>query len=419
MSSSALAAGLVAVVLVALAALIAVAETSLTRISRARADGFVADHRSGAEALVATLTNRANTLGPLLLLRVASQVGAVAIVITMVNGRYGLDTVVWVSFVMIVSVYVVAEAIPRIWALQHLDRAALLSARVWAVMLRMAPLRLLTRMLNGVANVVLPGPAGVPVVSEDELIAMTEAAVAGASIDAQEQDLIRSVFALGDTLVREVMVPRTDMATADVTSTVTEVLDVSDALGFSRIPVCNDGIDDIVGVCLIKDLVRAERQGQGTIPVRRLMREPRFVPETKHADDLLREMQAGGQHLAVVIDEYGGTAGMVTLEDLVEELVGEIVDETDRELPLMESLGGGNLLVHGRMPVDQLEALLGSSFADGEWDTVGGLIFAQLGRVPEVGQIVDLDAVRLEVTQMEGRRITLVRVDRKHGGDAR
>lgn len=412
MSSSVLTAGLLAVALLGIASLIAVAETALTRISRARADGFAVDNRSGAEALAAILTDRSKTLGPLLLLRAGAQVGLVIIVITMVADRYAVGTVVWVSFLLVGGVYVFAEAIPRIWALQHLDRAALASARVLAVLLRLAPLRLLTRLLNAVANLLLPGPAGAPVVSEDELMAMAEAAVAGASIDAEEQDLIRSVFALGDTLVREIMVPRTDMTTAEATATVTEVLDVSDAQGFSRIPVSNEGIDDIVGVCLVKDLVRAERNGQGSTPVRQLMREPRFVPETKHADDLLREMQQAGQHLAIVIDEYGGTAGLVTLEDLVEELVGEIVDETDQEAPLIESVGGGNLLVHGRMPVDQLEGLLGLSFAEGEWDTVGGLIFTHLGRVPDVGQVIDVDAVRLEVIRMEGRRITLVRVDR-------
>jgi CBS domain containing-hemolysin-like protein len=413
MTSSVTAAVLVAFLLVVLASLIAAAETALTRISRARADGFVADGQRGARSLALVLVERESTLAPLLLLRVGAQVGVIAIVITMATDRGGPGTVFLVAAVSVGGLYVFAEAIPRIWALQHLDQAALTSARVLGVLLRLAPLRVLTRLLNVIANVLLPGPAGTPVVSEDELMALAQAAVAGASIDAEEQDMIRSVFALGDTIVREVMVPRTDMSTAGVNTTVTELLDLSEELGFSRIPISNDGIDDIVGVCLVKDLIRAERLGNGSIPVRSLMREPRFVPETKHADDLLREMQAGGQHLAIVIDEYGGTAGLVTLEDLVEELVGEIVDETDREAPLVESLGGGNLLVHGRMPVDQLEGLLEMSFSDGEWDTVGGLIFSHLGQVPEVGQVVDFDGVRLQVKQMEGRRITSVRVDRR------
>ena len=142
------------------------------------------------------------------------------------------------------------------------------------------------------------------------------------------------------------------------------------------------------------------------------MRRARFVPETKHVDELLREMQAGGHHMAIVVDEYGGTAGLVTLEDIVEELVGEIVDEFDREEPLVEPLAGGEALVHGRMPVDQLNHLVEADLPDGDWDTVGGLIFNTLGHVPEVGEAVETGGVRLSVERMEGRRITRVRLTR-------
>ncbi len=241
---------------------------------------------------------------------------------------------------------------------------------------------------------------------------MTEAAAAGAGIEEGEKELITSVFALGDTIVREVMVPRTDMTAVSSDDTISAVLDLADEKGFSRLPVFGDGIDDIVGVCLVKDLVRVERAGGGDRTVVSLMRKARFVPETKHADHLLREMQAGDHHLAIVVDEYGGTAGLVTLEDVVEELVGEIVDETDREEPLVRPLAGGKLLVHGRMPVDQLESLLELEFVDGDWDTVGGLIFNVLGHVPEVGETVDSNGVQLRVERMEGRRITSVSVDR-------
>lgn len=406
----------VAAALVVVAAIIAAAETALTRISRARAGGFDADEQAGAEALLDLLESREVSLAPLLLLRVVAHVAAVAIVVTLVADRddAGVSVVV-AAAAAAVGLYVLAEAIPRIWALQHLDRAALASARGLRVLLMVAPLRALTRLLTGVANVLLPGPAGAPVISEDELIAMTEAAAAGEAIDEEEKDLIESVFALGDRIVREVMVPRTDMTTASSGSTVSEVIDLAEAKGFSRVPVCGKGIDDIVGVCLVKDLVRLERSGGGDRQVTSFMRKPRFVPETKHADDLLREMQAGLHHLSIVVDEYGGTAGLVTLEDLVEELVGEIVDETDREEPLYRSLAGGDLLVHGRMPIDQLEGLLEAEFADGDWDTVGGLIFHDLGHVPEIGESIAVNGVRLHVEVMEGRRITRVRVDRTEG----
>ena len=411
MSASLVAGALVAAVLVVIAAVSAAAETALTRISRARAEGLAADEQRDADALIAVLADREASLAPLLLLRVGSHVGVIAIVVTLVADRSTGFAVVGAAIGSAVGLYILAEAIPRIWALQHIDRAACASARLLRGLLRVAPLRALTRGLNGIANIILPGPAGAPVISEDELIAMTEAAAAGDAIDEEEKDLIESVFALGDTIVREVMIPRTDMTTASSEQTISDVLDLADDKGFSRLPVCGDGIDDIVGVCLIKDLARVERRGGGGRTVVSLMRKPRFVPETKHADELLREMQTAEHHLAIVVDEYGGTAGLVTLEDLVEELVGEIVDETDREEPLVRSLAGGNLLVHGRMPVDQLEEMLEGEFAEGDWDTVGGLIFTTLGHVPEVGESIETNGVRLRVERMQGRRITSVRVD--------
>jgi CBS domain containing-hemolysin-like protein len=398
------------VLMVVFAALVAAGETALTRISRSRGEALGAEGLPGAATLAAVLAERERSLAPLLLLRVVFHLAAVSVVTVLVVDRAGTG---WVPLAVAASVavlYVVAEAMPRTWALQHPDTAARRAAPLVALIGRFAPLRWLTRILNGVSNVLLPGPGRAPVVSEDELLALTDQAVASASIDEVEKELIVSVFALGDTIVREVMVPRTDMVTVSAGSTVSEAVDLAIDRGLSRLPVYGDGIDDIVGVCLVKDLIRAERNGQGERPTRSLMRRSRFVPESKHADDLLREMQVGQHHLAIVVDEYGGTAGLVTLEDLVEELVGEIVDEYDVEEPLVEPLAGGEALVHGRMPVDQLNTLLDTDLVDGEWDTVGGLIFTTLGHVPTVGESIEEGGVRLRVEQMEGRRITRVRL---------
>jgi len=398
------------VLLVVVSALIAAGETALTRISHARAEALSSDGFPGADALLRLLGDRQASLAPLLLMRIVFHIAAATIVAVLVIDRAGTS---WVALAIVIEVmvlYVLAEAMPRTWALQHPDTAARRAAPMVRAVLFIAPLRWASRALNGVANVLLPGPARPPVVTEDELIALTEAAAAGEEIDEEERDLIESVFALGDTIVREVMVPRTDMVTAAAADAISSVLDLAIDKGLSRLPVCGDGIDDIVGVCLIKDLTRAEREGQGDRPLRSVMRRARFVPETKHADDLLREMQAGHHHLAIVIDEYGGTAGLVTLEDVVEELVGEIVDEYDVEEPLVEPLAGGEALVHGRMPVDQLHTLVNSEIEEGDWDTVGGLIFNTLGHVPSVGEWIEEGGVRLRVEQMEGRRITRVRL---------
>ncbi|MDG2027304.1 MAG: hemolysin family protein [Acidimicrobiales bacterium] len=409
--------GITVVLVTIVAALVAAGETALTRISHARAESLAGDDLPGARALASLLMDREGSLAPLLLLRVVFHLVAATVVSVIVFDRAGTGWVVLVVVGEVTALYVLAEAMPRTWALQHPDVAARRAAPMVQVVLRIAPLRWATRALNAIANVLLPGPARPPVVSEDELIALTEAAAAGEAIDDEERDLIESVFALGDTIVREVMVPRTDMVSADASSPISAVVDVAIERGLSRLPVYGAGIDDIVGVCLVKDLTRAERAGQGDRPVRSLMRRARFVPETKHADDLLREMQAG-HHLAIVVDEYGGTAGLVTLEDVVEELVGEIVDEFDVEEPLLEPLAGGEALVHGRMPVDQLNTLVASEIEEGDWDTVGGLIFKTLGHVPLVGESIVEGGVRLMVEQMEGRRITRVRLTPVHEGRA-
>jgi putative hemolysin len=400
----------IVLVLVVVSALIAAAETALTRISHGRAEALVSDGLPGSDALLRLLDSREATLAPLLLLRIICHLAVASIVAVLVIDRTGTAWIALAVALEVAALYVLAEAMPRTWALQHPDTAARRAAPIVRVVLLIAPLRWASRALNGVANVLLPGPARPPVVTEDELIALTGAAAASESIDDEERELIESVFALGETIARGVMVPRTDMVTAGAATSISVVLDLAIEKGLSRLPVCGEGIDDIVGVCLIKDLIRSERAGQGDRPVRSLMRRPRFVPETKHTDDLLREMQAGQNHLAIVIDEYGGTAGLVTLEDVVEELVGEIVDEYDVEEPLVEPLAGGEALVHGRMPVDQLHTLMNSDIEEGDWDTVGGLIFNTLGHVPRVGESIEEGGLRLQVEQMEGRRITRVRL---------
>ncbi len=397
MSGGLLVGAVVVVFAAGLAALVAAGETALTRISRPRAESLVADGRIGAPVLVEVLRRRPAALAPLWLLRVVLH-----LVIATVVAVLSVDRVdaVWLPLVVageVVVLLVLVEVGPRFWALRNLDTAARRTAPIVRRIVRFAPGR-------------LGDPAAAPVVSEDEVLALAEAAAAGAAIDVEEQALIESVFALGDTIVREVMVPRTDMVTVSSDDTISQALDIAIDRGLSRLPICGEGIDDIIGVGLVKDLTRAERAGQGDRSVRSLMRRARFVPETKHADDLLREMQAGHHHLAVVVDEYGGTAGLVTLEDVVEELVGEIVDEFDVEEPLVEPLAGGEAMVHGRMPVDQLNALIDAELSDGDSDTVGGLIFNSLGHLPSVGESIEAGGVVLRVEQMEGRRITRVRL---------
>jgi CBS domain containing-hemolysin-like protein len=180
--------------------------------------------------------------------------------------------------------------------------------------------------------------------------------------------------------------------------------------GYSRIPVCGESIDDIVGVIFAKDLMRAERDGHADREVSELLRDPIFVPETKRIAELLPEMQREQFHIAIVVDEYGGTAGLVTLEDLIEELVGEIVDEYDREEPMIEPLPGGSVRVNARMPVDELNELLHAELPEGDWNTIGGLMFHLLGHVPIEGETIVADGHVLRAERVQGRRIGRVHI---------
>jgi CBS domain containing-hemolysin-like protein len=313
---------------------------------------------------------------------------------------------------LLIAGFVLVDVLPRTVALRSLDRVVISSASVVTHLSTFAPLRWLADVLVSTAEHLLPRSlrTSAPTVSEKELMAVADRALASEAIDAEEHELIESVIAFGDRLVREVMVPRPDMGCIGSDLTVAGAMAEVARNGHSRTPVSGTGIDDIVGVVHAKDLMRAHLDGRDEEPIGSLARSPRFVPETKQADDLLREMQAGRFHLAIVVDEYGGTAGLVTMEDLLEEVVGEIVDEFDEEEPLSQPVAGGGIRVHGRMPIDELDELLGGSLPVGDWDTVGGLIFDALGHVPVVGEAVVVAGRRFGVEQVVGRRITRVRI---------
>lgn len=226
-----------------------------------------------------------------------------------------------------------------------------------------------------------------------------------------ERKLISSVLQFTDAVVREVMVPRTDMTVLSEAASTDEAIDLSLETGYSRIPVTRAGPDDIVGVMYARDLLALVDTGGESRAVGDLMRAGYYVPETKRISDLLREMQANQVHMAVVVDEFGGTAGLVTIEDIIEELVGEIADEFDRAEELVTAVDDG-YLVDARLPVDDLGALFDVDFPDEEWDTVGGLVLALAGRVPREGEEFEHDGVLFIADRVQGRRVSRVRCRR-------
>lgn len=231
--------------------------------------------------------------------------------------------------------------------------------------------------------------------------------------DREERELISSIIEFGDTIVREVMVPRIDMVTLSAGASTDDAVDLVLEAGRSRIPVTGENIDDIVGLLYARDLLTLYDQAAPSRPARDLAQEAYFVPETKAISELLREMQAKQKHLAIVVDEFGGTAGVVTIEDLIEEIVGEIVDEYDDEEPMVVSLESGEFLVDARLDVDDLADTLDIHFPDEEWDTVGGLVLGLAGRVPDVGESFEYNDVMLTAEEVQGRRVARVRVARR------
>jgi CBS domain containing-hemolysin-like protein len=229
----------------------------------------------------------------------------------------------------------------------------------------------------------------------------------------EERELISSVLEFTDAIVREVMVPRPDMIVVRGDASTDEALDVVLEEGRSRVPVQGSDIDHIIGILYARDLLGLMDRSEPAKPVSELMRPPYFVPETKRVSELLREMQGKQVHMAIVVDEFGGTAGLCTIEDLIEELVGEIADEYDVEEPLVTALPGGGYRVDGRLAIDDLAELFDVEFPDEEWDTVGGLVLGLAGRVPDEGESFELDGLEIVADRVQGRRVSEVTISRR------
>ena len=407
----------VIVVLLAASGFLALAETSLVRMNRIKAKSLVDEKRRGARQLARLVEQPAKFLNPILLLVLICQlVSATLVGVVAEHILGGIGVLVGAAFEVVV-IFVFFEAVPKNWAVHNPERAALLSAPVVTAVVRFPPIRLVSSLLIGLANLII-GQSGESedgirpsYITDSELKAMADVAHEEHVIERDERAFIHSVIDFGDTVAREVMVPRPDMVTIEGAKSVTVALETALAAGYSRIPVHEGQIDDVEGIAYTKDLVRAERVGRGGEPVRALARPAVFVPESKVVSALLRQMQEEKIHMAIVVDEYGGTAGLVTLEDLLEELVGEIIDEFDVEEPSVEQCADGSVVVSARYTVDDADELLGSQLPQGAWDTVGGLMLDRVGRVPDEGDSVEVDGFRLTALDVHGRRIGRVRIE--------
>ncbi len=381
------------------------AEAALARVSRAGAKELGRSVGDRSTPLQIVLADVSRYLSVLLLVRIAAELSATVLVIAVLLHwlGHGWRAFVITAAVMTVVIYVAAGIVPRSLGQRGAVRVATIAASV------LAPV---TRLLGPLPRLLLfpgstAGRGGGPPGSEEDLRGLVDLLEQRQVIQPDERAMIHSVFELGDTIVREVMVPRTDMVFVERGKTLRQALSLALRSGFSRIPVIGQNEDDIVGIAYLKDIVTRSyehREGESVEKVDSIMRPATFVPESKPIDALLREMQARQIHLAIVIDEYGGTAGLVTIEDILEEIVGEIADEYDKEQPPVEWLGEGRARVTARLPVEELAELFRVRIEAEDVETVGGLLAQRLGRVPIAGSVATVAGLRLTAESLAGRR---------------
>jgi putative hemolysin len=394
---------------------LSIAEMGLSRVSKPKAQALADSGARGGPALLALVTQPEKWVNPLLLsVNVCQTVQAT--LTGVVSGRLFGAVGVAVGVVLnVVVFFVFAEAVPKTYAVLHSDRAALSTSRLVSVLVAFSPLRAVSRALIGLTNIVVKGKGleQGPFIGEQEFLGIVEAAAEEEIIEHEERELIESIIEFGDTVVREIMRPRPDVISVDSGSSIDAALDEAFEHGVSRMPVMredSEGNEDVMGIVYAKDLMRRIRAGEGALTVDSLVRPAIVIPENKAVAKLMREMQREHFHMAIVADEYGSIVGLVTLEDCLEELVGEIVDEHDDEDPQVRQLPNGESMVDAGMSISDFNDHFRLDLDDDEFDTVGGFLFGTLEHVPIVGESIQIDGWKIVVEELEGRRITLVRL---------
>mgnify|MGYP000710460119 FL=1 len=402
-------------ILLGILMVLSIAEMGLSRVSKPKAQALADSGARGGSALLGLVTHPERWVNPLLLsVNVCQTVQAT--LTGVVAGRLFGPAGVAIGVVLnVVVFFVFAEAVPKTYAILHSDRAALSTSRLISLLVGFYPLTKISQGLIGLTNIVVKGKGleQGPFIGEQEFLGMVEAAVEDEVIEHEERALIESIIEFGDTIVREIMRPRPDIVSVDSGETLDMALDEAFEHGVSRLPVMrNDEEDneDVLGIVYAKDIMKAVRSGLGSDPVDSLVRTAVVIPENKPVAKLMREMQRDHFHMAIVADEYGSITGLVTLEDCLEELVGEIVDEHDDEVPDVRNLPNGESLVDAGMSIEDFNEHFDVDLPDAEFDTVGGFLFGVLEHVPVVGETLEIEGWRFVVEALEGRRITEVRL---------
>jgi CBS domain containing-hemolysin-like protein len=389
----------------ALTAIASAADAALTAISRHRLNTLVGEGTSRAQVIAQLLDDPARLKATTLTIDTFAKCGATALSLAFFLNQPVLWQRMVGIIVVLLALLIVGEALPKLIATAYPDRVALFVVR---------PLRFLGILISPITAVVgvVTAPVarslgikpGTPLVTEEELKLLVNVGEEEGLIEKEEREMIEGILLFGDTLVREVMVPRIDIAALEATSSINEALDFALEQGHSRIPVYDETIDRVIGILYIRELLPLLRDGRLNATLRDHLRQVYFIPETMKVDALLRNLKTQKVHLAIVVDEYGGTAGLVTIEDLLEEIVGEIQDEYDVEEPLIQHPTRDTWIVDARVSVDDLNAETGLHLATEEGDSLGGLVYERLGTIPHVGDSVEVGDVTITVQSVQGLR---------------
>ncbi len=412
---------LLIIILIILSMFFSLSETAITAVSKIKVKRFLKEGFMGSKALYDLREHPNRMLSMVLLGNNLVNFGAVslatAMVIDLLTHFSVLNKVVAVTTataVMTAILLVFGEISPKVVAIKYCDRIALAVAPVIAVLsVIFHPFLML---INFVCKPIIKlfgadVKSNAPFVTEDELKMLLTVGEEEGVLEKDEKEMIHSIFEFGDSIAKEVMVPKPDMFCMEVSTPQTEALLKISEQAHSRIPVYEGTIDNIVGIVFAKDLLSLVAEGKG-IELKQILHPVLFVPETKKLDDLLRQMQSQRTQIAVVVDEYGGVAGIVTLEDLLEEIVGEIKDEFDIEEKNVEIYDDGSAMVDARMTVSDVNEKLQTAIPDGEYDTIGGFVLSILGKLPQVGDRVRFEDLRLIVEKVAKRRITRIKIGR-------
>lgn len=397
------------VVLLGIAIYLGAAEAALLRVRRTAVEVLAADGDAGARRLLRLVKDLPRVMNTVLLTVLLVQIGAATVTGLLAERWFGSLGITAASVVLTLVMFVYAEAIPKTYAVRHPLRVARLVTPVVALL--KTALHPVVSLLIWFADLQAPGQgiAGTAGITEEELRLLAAQAAASGEIAESDLELMERAFRVGDQRVDEILVPRIDVISVSADTPASRALGIAIEAGHRRLPVHAGNPDEMSGVVRMRDLARHLAEGNDD-PVGQLARDVLVVPESKRVLELLREMQRSGLHFAVAVDEYGGTAGIVTIEDVVEELVGEVADEGEDRPTTIQEIGPDRWRVDARVPVADLEAVLGEGLPEGDWNTVGGLVLGLIGRIPLVGETAEVAGQVLTVTAASRRRVLRVEI---------